>query len=246
MCLLTASNQQHFHRVLVKGLGTNGNIDQSTLDKFFNPSARPKNTGKHFLLYVNSHYVAYRELAALTLSSLGTIHATGSCQGNIEDVPTIVDPARPPRCIPFKDDKRPSSIKVTEDLNKKSSFFNRVVFQDYRFMLLMEDANLQGYITERIVDGFMSGTIPIYYGDSEQIFDIFNAKAFIYYDINAPQEALDRIKFLEENPDAYQQMLNEPILANGQETIDKYFSFEETIGNGMLKNRVRSKLGFAT
>ena len=39
-------------------------------------------------------------------------------------------------------------------------------------------------------------------------------------------------------------MINEPILANGQRTIEKYFSFEDTIGDGALKQRVRKKLGF--
>jgi len=110
-------------------------------------------------------------------------------------------------------------------------------------MLAMEDANIPGYITGGIVDGFMAGTVPIYYGTT-QIFDIFNPKAFIYYDVNNPQEALDRIKYLEDQPDAYQQMLNEPILADGERTIEKYFSFDDTIGNGVLKNRVRRKLGF--
>ena len=43
---------------LVKGLGgSSGELDRATMDKFFIPSARPKNTGKEFLMYVNSHYV---------------------------------------------------------------------------------------------------------------------------------------------------------------------------------------------
>ncbi|KAL7543047.1 hypothetical protein ACHAXR_012356 [Thalassiosira sp. AJA248-18] len=231
--------------VLVKGLGSHGDIDQPTIEKFFVPSARPKNTGKNFLLYVNSHYAAYREIAAHTLSTLGPVYALGSCQGNPDAIPTAVDALRPSRCQPYTDESRPPSIIVPEDLNRRGVFYNRVTFQDFRFMLLMEDANIPGYITERIVDGFMAGTIPIYYGTS-QIFDIFNPKAFIYYDVNNPQEALDRIRYLEDNTDAYQQMLNEPILADGERTIEKYFSFDDTIGNGMLKRRVRSKLGFST
>lgn len=227
-------------------MGSNGELDQPTMDKFFDPSARPTNTAQHFLLYVNSHYIAYRELAVFQISRLGyPVHALGSCQGNYKSIPIVVDPTRPPRCKPFTDDERPGTIVVNEDLNRQgtSSYFNRVVFQDFRFMLLMEDASIGGYITERIVDGFLSGTVPIYYG-SPQVMDIFNPKAFIYYDINKPQAAIDRIKYLEMNPSAYIQMLNEPLLANGQETIEKYFSFDDSIGNGMLKKRVRSKLGF--
>jgi len=229
--------------VLVKGLGSNGENDLPTMEKFFIPAARPKNTGKHFLLYVNSHYVAHREMAAFTLSQLKPMHAMGSCQGNIQAVPEMSGTSRAPRCQPYPEELRPDSVIVPGDSNRESNYFNRVTFQDFRFMLLFEDYNLPGYITDRIVDGFMSGTVPIYYG-TEQVFDVFNPKAFIYYDINNPQEALDRIQFLEENPNAYQEMLNVPILADGERTIEKYFSFDDSIGNGMLKRRVRKKFGF--
>jgi hypothetical protein len=229
--------------VLVRSMGSQREADVPTMEKFFLPSARPRNTGQYFLLYVNSHYVAYRETAARMLSRLGPIHALGSCQGNLDVVPAVVDATRPPRCEPYAVGTRPMSIIAGDNLSDGSSYFNKVMFQDFRFMLLMEDASIPGYITERIIDGFMAGTIPIYYGTT-QIFEIFNAKAFIYFDINKPSDALDRIRFLEDNPAAYQQMLNEPILADGDRTIEKYFSFDDSIGKGMLKKRVRKMLGF--
>ena len=237
-------NESIIGRVLVKSMGSQLEADVPTMEKFFLPSARPRNTGKEFLLYVNSHYVAYREMSAHMLSRIGPIHALGSCQGNLNVVPVIVDASRPPRCQPYPDGERPPSIIVNDDMNGgRSNYFNKVMFQDFRFMLLMEDANIPGYITERMIDGFMAGTVPIYYGTT-QIFDIFNPKAFVYFDINNPSEALDRIRHLEGNPDAYRQMLDEPILADGERTIEKYFSFDDYIGNGMLKKRVRKKLGF--
>jgi hypothetical protein len=159
-------------------------------------------------------------------------------------VPAVVDASRPPRCQPFADGERPPTILGFVMDTGKGNYFNKLMFQDFRFMLLMEDAILPGYITERIIDGFMAGTVPIYYGTT-QIFDIFNPKAFVYFDINNPSEALDRIRYLEENPAAYQQMLEEPILADGERTIEKYFSFVDSIGKGMLKKRVRRKLGFS-
>ena len=226
--------------VLVKSMGSQSGVDVSTMEKLFLPSARPQNTRKEFLLYVNSYYASHRETAVMMLSKLGPVHALGSCQGN-PVIPTIVDASKPLRCQPYADNERPSSIIVPDNSNT-SAYFNRLISQDFRYSLLMEDANIFGLITERIIDGFMSGTVPIYYGTPE-IFDIFNAKAFIYFDINNPKQALDRIQYLEEHPDAYQQLLNEPILAHGK-TIEKYFSFDDSIGNGVLKRRVRSKLGF--
>ena len=70
---------------------------------------------------------------------------------------------------------------------------------------------------------FLAGTVPVYYG-TEEVFDIFNHKAFIYYDVDNPSEAIAKIKHLEENPDEYDKMLNEPILKDG--SYEKYFSKE--------------------
>jgi hypothetical protein len=96
----------------------------------------------------------------------------------------------------------------------------------------MENRQANGYITEKILNAFLAGCVPIYYGTTE-IFDIFNKRAFIWYDIKDPKPALDWIAYLEENRTAYDEMLKEPILANGEETIRKYFSWNDDLGNGV-------------
>ena len=73
--------------------------------------------------------------------------------------------------------------------------------------------------------------------------EIFNPKAFIYFDLDIPQQALSQIQFYEQNPAEYEKILNEPILANGMETIEKYFSWDESVGNGKLKSRIRQMMG---
>ena len=105
----------------------------------------------------------------------------------------------------------------------------------------MEHVNQKGYITEKILMAFIAGCIPIYYG-SELIFDIFNEKAFVYYNISDPQPALDLVRNLEMNNTLYEEVMDEPIAAHGNETIQKYFSFNDTVGNGFLKKRFREKL----
>ena len=57
------------------------------------------------------------------------------------------------------------------------------------------------------------------------------------------RQALSQIHFYEQNPLEYDKMLNEPILAHGQETLEKYFSWDETVGNGRLKSRIRQMVG---
>ena len=215
---------------------------KNNLDSLFIPSARPKNTRKHFLLYANSHYVDYREKAANALSAIGSIYALGKCQGNVDALPQPVD-ARPPECIPFEKSSRPPSVLIPDWTNGDNKHLNKSIYNDFRFVITMESVKSPGYITEKILDAFMAGAIPIYYGTT-QIYGIFNPKAFIFYDIDNPQMAIDRIAYLESNPDAYEEMLNQPILAHGEETIEKYFSFDDSIGNGALKRKVRQKLGF--
>ncbi len=109
----------------------------------------------------------------------------------------------------------------------------------------MKNKRANGYITEKILNAFLAGCIPIYYGTTE-IFDIFNKKAFIWYDIHSPERAraaLNRIAYLEENRTAYDEVLKEPNLADGEETIRKYFSFNDELGNGDIKWFIREMLG---
>ena len=75
------------------------------------------------------------------------------------------------------------------------------------------------------------------------MFDIFNPKSFIYYDIEKPQLALDEISRLEGNTSAYDEVMAEPILLEGNKTIQKYFSLsDEIIPNAMLKKKIRRML----
>jgi hypothetical protein len=79
----------------------------------------------------------------------------------------------------------------------------------------------------------------IYYGTVE-VFDIFNPKSFIYYDIENPKDALNEIARLENNSTAYDDVMAEPILLEGNKTIQKYFSLsDEIIPNAMLKKKIR-------
>ena len=47
----------------------------------------------------------------------------------------------------------------------------------YKFSIAMENSNGSGYMSEKIVQAFLSGTIPIYYGDY-MIDEYINPKAF--------------------------------------------------------------------
>ena len=224
-------------------LHTTGQVE---LRKVFDPFYRPKNTKENFMLYMNSHYIEYRERAARMIAEeIGTIHVGGKCQGNYE-----ANPAQPAddsaiQCVPFEDSQRPPSIQpISGELGTDHMHHNRELFSQYRYALVMENSDSPGYISEKILAAFLSGTVPIYFG-SRFVFEIFNPKAFIFFDLDVPHQALSQIRFCEQNPDEYRKMLNEPILLNGEETIDKYFSWDDTVGNGQLKARIRHMVGLS-
>jgi hypothetical protein len=56
---------------------------------------------------------------------------------------------------------------------------NKTLFlSSYKFSIAMENTEGQGYISEKIIDSFLAGTIPIYYG-GYMIDEFINPKAYI-------------------------------------------------------------------
>jgi hypothetical protein len=98
------------------------------------------------------------------------------------------------------------------------------------------------YITEKILNAFLGGAVPVYYGTTK-IFELFNKDAFVYYDPGDPDKALKRIEFLDSNPKEYAAVLAQPIFAEG--ALEKYFSLRDSIGGGMIKRQIRAMLAVA-
>ena len=86
--------------------------------------------------------------------------------------------------------------------------------------------------------------IRIYFGTIE-IFDVFNPKSFIYYDIHDPAPALKKIEMLENNEIEYAKVMAAPILLEGNATFQKYFSLsDEIIPNAKLKKEIRNMVNY--
>ena len=121
--------------------------------------------GTSFLIYAARNCVEHRERAFdRIVVNFGVGDAVG-CYGK-----------HPERRIP------PGKFPGRGEFNS-----NHLAFQKYRFVLCMENRNATGYITEKILNAFLSGSVPVYYGTRE-VFDLFNRKAFIFYDINDPDK----------------------------------------------------------
>ena len=85
-------------------------------------------------------------------------------------------------------------------------------FKDYKFSIAMENTNGDGYASEKIIDSFISGTIPIYYG-SYMIEEYINPKSYIYIrgleDIKAK---IEYIKKIDNDDELYKSILKEKVI----------------------------------
>lgn len=119
----------------------------------------------------------------------------------------------------------------------------KAFLQNYKFSLAFENTSSLGYCTEKLMDAFQAGTVPIYYGDPSVAQD-FNAKAFINcHDYNSIEEVIEAIRRLDEDDEAYLAMLKEPIFPNDkipeQYSTETILSFFDAIFRQPLSKAVR-------
>jgi hypothetical protein len=90
---------------------------------------------------------------------------------------------------------------------------NKREFQkDYKFSIAFENSRKEGYVTEKIVDAWAAGTIPIYWGNT-LIAKEFNPKAFInVFDFETIDDCIEYIKKADNDEKLYLSIQNEPIL----------------------------------
>jgi len=81
----------------------------------------------------------------------------------------------------------------------------------YRFVIAFENTEGEGYCTEKIVNAFLAGAVPIYWG-APDVGETFNEAAFIHVrNFESWQDVANHIQYLETYPAAYEAMLREPI-----------------------------------
>ena len=98
----------------------------------------------------------------------------------------------------------------------------------YKFSIAMENTEGQGYISEKILDSIIAGTIPIYYG-GYMIDEFINPKAFILIkNENDMKKKIDYIKKIDNDEKLYKSILKEKIF----------------IDDNLAKNNNKEKLKF--
>jgi len=105
---------------------------------------------------------------------------------------------------------------------------DKFVFQrDYKFSLAFENSSHPGYITEKIIQAWAAGTIPIYWG-APDVTNEFNAKAFINGTGKSIEEIVEEVISVDNSEECYFEMLNCNIYGDGLQVM-KYMSTEKLL-----------------
>lgn len=93
---------------------------------------------------------------------------------------------------------------------------DKLAFQrQYRFSIAYENSRDPGYVTEKIVDAFAAGTVPIYWGDP-LIKQEFNPDSFVCADDYPDNAALiDAIEAIDRDQELFLRYCHAPVLAPG-------------------------------
>ncbi len=118
----------------------------------------------------------------------------------------------------------------------------------HKFSIAFENSSRSGYVTERLVNAMVAGTIPIYWG-SPDVDKEFNQNRFINcHAYKNFDEVVARIKEIDQNDELYLQIINEPIAAPGvdfQAIRDGFEKFLQHIFDQPVKDAKRRTINAA-
>jgi hypothetical protein len=95
---------------------------------------------------------------------------------------------------------------------------------EYKFNIAFENKSKPGYTTEKIVEAFLAGTVPIYWGNP-RIAEEFNPESFV--DATSFKNDFDLVQYvreLDEDESLYRKMASQSPLKTAQ--VEKFFEDE--------------------
>ncbi|SFC73945.1 glycosyltransferase family 10 domain-containing protein [Butyrivibrio sp. YAB3001] len=120
----------------------------------------------------------------------------------------------------------------------------RAFLSNYKFSIAFENSSYPGYCTEKLMQAFSAGNVPIYWGDAE-VGSQFNKEAFIDCTGLTIEEAISKVKEYDENDELYLNMLREKPLVDDElreHTIQKFREWLFVIMDADYENARRKPL----
>ena len=87
------------------------------------------------------------------------------------------------------------------------------LYKNYKFVIAMENKDVDGYNTEKLINPIIANSIPLYWGNNK-IFKYINKKRVIYIPDYTEEDLIKKIISLDNNIDEYNKIINEPIYTN--------------------------------
>ena len=94
----------------------------------------------------------------------------------------------------------------------KDAFFAK---NPHKFMLTYENNAYPGYCTEKLMDAFLAGSMPIYWGDT-MVKEDWNEKAFLNV-LDYPESWWSVVKRLDNDPETFAAFYDQPVFTPEQE-----------------------------
>lgn len=107
-------------------------------------------------------------------------------------------------------------------LRTESFFDNKETFKKFRWVIAFENAAIAGYVSEKLVNPFLAGSVPIYLG-APDVGKHFNTKRFINVsDYPSFEACIDEVLRIDADKEAYNKMVNEPCLIGNKLNTDHF------------------------
>jgi len=188
-----------------------------------------------FLLYIYSNNYTQRLLNPPVIHSVPSKNICAIITNDKSglDRNYILDKIQEKIPIDYAGKYRNNVPRVAGDYNSPEMF---QFISQYKFVITFENQKQETYITEKIINGFLSNVIPIYYG-SDKIHEYFNKDRFILVSNKTDEainEAIFRIQELTENEEKYLEMVNKPIFitnSNDGRLVRNLFTIADDMKN---------------
>jgi len=124
-------------------------------------------------------------------------------------------------------------------------------YEQFRFVWAAEHGqNSHGYVTEKIVNAFLAGAVPIY-GGASQVGQLFDPASFLPVDLNSAAAAylsLRRVADAVDDPAKYERMLHRSSPVVSDEVMRRFFSWHPAVwkrfGDGLRRQILEEALRF--
>ena len=102
------------------------------------------------------------------------------------------------------------------------------ILPEYKFCLCPENSVYDGYVTEKLIDAYAGGCVPIYSG-TMSVAEDFNYRAFLnYQEIKNVEALVNYLIDYDENLEWYQDMYEEPLITK-EPKLDDAIAFVRNI-----------------